>query len=187
MSCKKRKVLFFVASILVNTVCCAASLMLKDFNLLRIIGSYLAFFVVFLVTFKMPVTVQISAYLFCLFASSLGSVLGLYGTLYFYDKIVHYISGIVLSYLGFNLGERTLYKRQIKDNGVFLKNLFAFFFSCSCAAFWEIYEFSVDNIFGMQSQGDNSNTMGDIIAGVLGALTFALITVIVKKLKKNKI
>ena len=46
------------------------------------------------------------------------------------------------------------------------------FFSIAGAGIWEIYEFTADNLLGINMQGDNTNTMGDIISGTLGALTW---------------
>jgi uncharacterized membrane protein YjdF len=93
----------------------------------------------------------------------------------------------VLSFAGFYIAKALLNKKQIADNGNFAKNTIAVLFSCSCAAFWEIYEFTVDNLLGMESQGGNTNTMGDIVAGVLGAWSYlVLYTVINKKNILNK-
>lgn len=187
MNNKKVKLISIIVFIIANTACCALSFVKGDANVLRIIGSYVAFLAVAVLLWKFPISVQICTLAFVLLASSLGSVLCLYAKLNFFDKIVHYLSGIVLSFAGFYIAKALLNKKQITDNGDFAKNTVAFLFSCSCAAFWEIYEFSVDNLLGMESQGNNQNTMGDIIAGVLGAVTYLIVYVVVRKIKfKNK-
>ena len=187
MNNKKIKLISIFIFLIANTVCCALSVINGDANLLRIIGSYVAFAAVSILLWRFPLSVQISFLTFVLLASSLGSVLCLYAKLNFFDKIVHYLSGIVLAFAGFYIAKILLNKREIADNGDFFKNTIAFLFSCSCAAFWEIYEFTVDNLLGMESQGNNQNTMGDIIAGVLGAVTYLIVYVVVRRIKfKNK-
>ncbi len=183
MNNKKIKILIMAVCLVVNAVCCAVSCFYANANVLRIIGSFVAFLAVFVVTFKMPVWVFALSCLFAIIASSLGTLLGFYVTVNFYDKIVHYISGVILSIVGFFACEFVFNKRKINID-YFSKNLIAFLFSCSCAAFWEIYEFTVDAVFKMSTQGNNSNTMGDIVAGILGAVTFAVSAVLIKKLKK---
>lgn len=180
---KKRGILAVVA-LIVNTACCVLSFANNDGNVFRIIGSYVAFVAVAVLTLKLPLWVCAFAHIFVFFASSLGSVLCLYATIGFYDRIVHYLSGIVLGFAGFYVCELIFKAKHITDNGDFAKTLFAFLFSCACAAVWEIYEFTVDNVLGMQSQGDNFNTMGDIVAGVLGAVTYVLIVMLMNR--KNK-
>jgi uncharacterized membrane protein YjdF len=150
---------------------------------LRIIGSYVAFAAVSILLWRFPLSVQISFLTFVLLASSLGSVLEFYAVFNYFDKFVHYLSGIVLAFAGFYIAKILLNKREIADNGDFLKNTIAFLFSCSCAAFWEIYEFTVDNLLGMESQGNNQNTMGDIVAGVLGAVTYLALYIVINRKK----
>ncbi len=186
MNNKTVKFISIIVSLAVNTVCCAVSVIYGDANAFRIIGSYIAFLAVAVLLWKFPNLVQISCLSFVFLASSLGSVIGLYAKIAFFDKAVHYLSGVVLGLAGYYIAKAFMQKKQISDNGDFVKQTVAFLFSCSCAAFWEIYEFTVDNVLGMQSQGDNRNTMGDIVAGVLGAVTYLLLCFVVGKIKLKK-
>lgn len=186
MNNKKLRLISIFLFLVANTACCAASVINGDMNLLRIIGSFVAFAAVSVLLWKLPPSVQISFLTFVFLASSLGSVLCLYAKIDFFDKIVHYLSGIVLGYAGLYIAKTLLHKWGVADNGDFVKNTIAFLFSCSCAAFWEIYEFTVDNLLGMESQGDNRNTMGDIVAGVLGAATYLVLYVAINKKNKKK-
>ena len=181
MNNKSLKLIWIIAFLVANTVCCGISLLSGDANVFRIVGSYVAFLAVSVLLWRFPTFVQATCLAFVFLASPLGSVLGFYARFNYFDKFVHYLSGIVLAFLGFYIAKALLDKKQISDNGNFLKNTIAFLFSCSCAAFWEIYEFTVDNVLKMQSQGDNSNTMGDIVAGVLGAATYLVLYFIINK------
>ncbi len=185
MNNKKYKILVLCVALALNTACCVVSATFGEINIFRIVGSYVAFAAVGLLLWKFPMSVQILFLGFTLLASPLGSVLGLYASVPFYDKFVHYLSGIVLGLAGFYIAKKMLHKKQITDNDDFVKLTVAFLFSCSCAAFWEIYEFTVDNVLGMESQGNNANTMGDIVAGILGAVTFTVCKLITLKIKKK--
>lgn len=51
---------------------------------------------------------------------------------------------------------------------------FAFLFTVAMAGMWEIYEFTVDHLFGLHSQnGSLTDTMMDMICGTLGAVVVA--------------
>ena len=78
-----------------------------------------------------------------------------------------------------------LAKRQKTPAEPLLCRLFSLFFSAACAGFWEIYEFTADSLLGINMQGDNTNTMGDIIAGTLGALTWFLLQTAIQRRRKN--
>ena len=104
-------------------------------------------------------------------AAVLGSALNLYHYLGFYDKFVHYTSGIVLAEGGLILIHALAGRRHTPAEPL-LCRLFSMFFAIAGAGIWEIYEFTADNLLGINMQGDNTNTMGDIISGTLGALTW---------------
>ncbi len=182
---KNKHLLVLFAVLILNTACVVAAVCMGEANVFRIVGSYVAFLTVAVLSVKLPLSVGVSAHIFVFLASSLGSVLGLYATIDVYDRIVHYLSGIMLGFAGFYICKYIFEVKNITESKNFAKELFAFLFSSACAGFWEIYEFTVDNLLGMQSQGDNFNTMGDIVAGVLGALTYIILRVVIKKLNKT--
>jgi uncharacterized membrane protein YjdF len=60
--------------------------------------------------------------------------------------------------------------------------IFAFMFAVGIGALWEIFEFSMDSLFGMDMQkemrGDPSgltDTMWDLIVDILGALVISIL------------
>lgn len=182
----KVKIVISAISIVITFICTAIALMipLKTTNM-KIIGAFASIFLISIVTWKFPKRFYIIAILFHFFAASLGSVINLYRYLEFYDKIVHYLSGIILAEAGMIIITYIFKKHSLKNDNI-LKLLFAFFFSSACAGFWEIYEFTADNLLNINMQGGNSNTMGDIISGVLGALTYSTIMYAIYKRKSSK-
>lgn len=170
----KAKIITSAIALGVTAVCTVIAL-LSPLNTtsMKIIGSFASVAVISLAAWKFPMRFYILAMIFHFFAASLGSVINLYKYIGFYDKLVHYLSGIVLAEAGMIVIGYVFKKRSlINDHAV--KILFAFFFSASCAGFWEIYEFTADRLLNANMQGGNSNTMGDIISGVLGALTYSV-------------
>ena len=109
-------------------------------------------------------------------------MINLYKTLGFYDRFVHFLSGILLADAGMIIVSYLFRKCDLKSN-MLIKIPFAFFFSSACAGFWEIYEFTADTFINANMQGGNTNTMGDIVSGVLGAAAYSIISVIVYKKK----
>ena len=67
--------------------------------------------------------------------------------------------------------------QTIKKTKVYLlaEATFAFFFSSAFAGIWEIFEFTADRLAGGDMQRGMVDTVTDIIAGNLGALTYFLI------------
>lgn len=156
---------------------------------IQITGGFAAVLAVTIAAWRFPLRFYITALVFVVFAAPFGSVLNLYRLVPFYDKAVHYLSGILLAEAGVLIGGYIFRKYDLRPERMAVL-VFAFFFSCSCAGFWEIYEFLADTFLGADAQGENSNTMGDIISGVLGALSyfiaFVLIGNISGKKEKNK-
>lgn len=142
-----------------------------DPPVINIIGAYASSILVAAVLYKAPQHFFVLALCFDLLAAAFGSVLDLYRSIDGFDRFVHYLSGI-LAAEGGRLIMRYILKRYHENRLLLVQILFALFFSCACAAIWEIYEFSADQLIGTNMQGNNLNTMGDIVSGVLGALTY---------------
>lgn len=123
--------------------------------------------------FDLPIVI---AYLIFLFgAQFLGSVLDWY-RISWWDLLMHGISGAILAFLAIALYKKLVYQRadgQISSGFLFL---FILSFSALCGLLWETYEFSSDQLFGTVMQADNTDTMTDLISGMIGALIIALWT-----------
>lgn len=144
----------------------------------KLFGTFLSFIFIVLITFKLPERFYYLCLLFHFLSSSLGSVFNLYSNVSYYDRVIHFFSGIVLAY-----GGKILLSIILKTGTNSFCLLFAFIFSSACAGFWEIYEFTADNLLGTVLQGDNFNTMGDIVCGVSGALVYVVSVIFMQKIK----
>lgn len=113
----------------------------------------------------------------------LGEIHGYYTRFWWWDIALHSGSGFLLGIIGFLLVHVL---NETEDIGVHMKPgfvaFFAFMFAVGIGTLWEIFEFSMDSIFGTNMQkemlGDTSgltDTMWDLIVDALGAL---LITVL---------
>ncbi len=137
-----------------------------------VIGMLLAVGGVSLVLFRFPMTIYLPALVFVVLAGA-GSIYRMYDKLPGWDRFVHYFSGIVLGAIGYTGMSYLLKWRKMPQDEVLLL-LAAFVFAGMCAGAWEIGEFSADQLFGMEVQHGNTDTMGDIICGFLGGGTFCL-------------
>lgn len=178
----KFRIIISALGLLTTVICTLASIWTPiETTSVKIIGAFVSVFIVAAVTWKFPRRFFVFAIVFDIFAAAFGSVINLYKYLGFYDRFVHYLSGILLAEAGIIIISYIFEKRKIKrDIPVMLA--FSFFFSSACAGFWEIYEFTADNILNINMQGSNLNTMGDIVSGVLGAVTYLILSVLFRKL-----
>lgn len=177
----KFRLIISAAGLLITVICTILSVLTPiETTSVKIIGAFVSVIIVSAVTWKFPRRFFIFAIIFDIFAAALGSVINLYKYIGFYDRFVHYLSGIILAEAGIIIISYVFEKRKInKDIPVMLA--FSFFFSSACAGFWEIYEFTADNILNINMQGNNLNTMGDIVSGVLGAATYVIVSAICMK------
>lgn len=173
----KKRIIPLLLTAIALTICTAivttTNMGIPTFN---IIGAYCSLIAITILTYKMPIGIYNFSMFFIFIASALGTVLDLYRSIEIYDKLLHYVSGILMAMIGAYLME-CLYKKCRVENlqKVLLPTiLFAMFFSFSCAAFWEVYEFTADQLVHTKMQGVNLNTMGDIISGILGGLTYGI-------------
>lgn len=165
-----------------------------DQNLYRILIRLSVIPVIFLpkiinVTFKTKISdaSEIIYIIFVFIAHFLGSVINLYGKIYWYDNFTHYLSGIVVAFFALEL----LYKLDRYDSKkIFFTCLFIIAFNTMCASFWEFFEFISDNIFGKDAQNvlmtGVNDTMMDMILASLGSLTF-VITYIFEEFNNKKL
>jgi hypothetical protein len=130
---------------------------------------------------KMPVQIpaefHVLAVVFVFGALFLGEVRDFYARIWWWDIALHTFSGLLLGILGFllvyvlNENERV----DIHMRPRFVA-LFAFLFAVSVGALWEIFEFSMDRVFGttmqrpmFQDPSGLTDTMWDLVVDTLGA------------------
>lgn len=153
-------------------------------NLFFVYQSILVGATVFLIYFAdkklkiFTVSVYRLVMLFIFLSMYLGKIANLYDLIPIWDKILHFLSGLILTEIGIDV-----YKRLGGENNEKLQLFFAFLFAAASAGIWEIYEFTTDFLFSLTSQNNSlTDTMLDIIFGTLASL----IWIIIKKLIRQK-
>jgi len=129
-----------------------------------------------------PAELQLAAIGFVFASLFLGEIRDYYTRFWWWDILLHTLSGFLLGILGFLLVHimNEAEKIHVHMNPGFVA-FFAFMFALGVGALWEIFEFSMDLFFGMNMQkpmfGDPSgltDTMCDLIVDALGALIISV-------------
>lgn len=130
-----------------------------------------------------PPQLQLLAVIFVFATLFLGEVYDYYNRFWWWDIALHASSGFLLGILGFLLvhvmNETERLDLHMKPGFV---AFFAFLFALGVGTVWEIFEFSMDGLFGMNMQkpmlGDPSgltDTMWDLVVDALGALVISVL------------
>lgn len=130
-----------------------------------------------------PQEFELLAVIFVFASLFLGEVHEYYTRFWWWDIALHTGSGLLLGILGFLLvyilNESDQIDLHMKPGFV---AFFAFLFAIGIGMLWEIFEFSMDNLFGTNMQkgmlGDPSgltDTMWDLIVDTLGALVISVL------------
>ncbi len=136
---------------------------------------------------KLPNELNLIAILFIYFSLYLGEIHKYYTKLWWWDIILHTSSGIVLGFIGFGV-LFILYKRQKVNASPIILAIFSFCFALAIGSVWEIFEFSMDQFFGLNMQKSGlRDTMWDLIVDSGGALIASAIGFIYLKTGKKGI
>lgn len=121
--------------------------------------------------FSLPHIFEALAALFIYMALFLGEVHGYYERFWWWDAVLHVGSGFLLGLLGFLLVYVLNENKEVQlDLSPGFMCLFAFMFAMGIGALWEIFEYAMDQIFGMNMQKSGlHDTMWDLIVDALGA------------------
>ena len=124
----------------------------------------------------------------------LGEVHGYYTRYWWWDIALHSGSGFLLGIVGFLLVHVL---NETEEIGMHMKPgfvaFFAFLFAVGIGVLWEIFEFAIDQLFGMNMQKPMLNdpsgltdTMWDLIVDTLGALVITMLGYGYIKTAKNR-
>ena len=124
-----------------------------------------------------PPELEALALLFVFAALFLGEVRGYYVRFWWWDLVLHSASGFLLGIVGFLL---VYVLNEKEDLALHMKPgfvaLFAFMFAVGLGALWEIFEFAMDSLFGLNMQKSGVvDTMWDLIVDTAGALLIAIL------------
>jgi hypothetical protein len=130
-----------------------------------------------------PPEFEVLAVVFVFAALFLGEIHSYYERFWWWDIALHTSSGLLMGILGFLL----VYVLNESENAdihmrAHFVALFAFLFAVTVGTLWEIFEFAMDQLLGMNMQkpmlGDPSgltDTMWDMIVNALGALAISVL------------
>ena len=124
-------------------------------------------------------------YIFIFFAHFLGSIMNFYDLLIGYDKVMHFLSGMLSAFIAFIL---LVHMKHYKKKDHIFTILFVIAITLSIASLWEFYEFTFDNLFNKDAQNVVStgvnDTMWDMIMAFFGSLV--VIVEYIREIIKNK-
>jgi len=122
---------------------------------------------------NLPWEIDLSITLVVFAHAFLGSFLGWYHRVPFFDKVLHFGSTAMISILSFMIYYTFYFIGRIRLSHGFL------FFSIvltalGLGAFWEIIEFAIDKMLGMRMQPGLDDTMFDLIMDTCGGIAAAI-------------
>lgn len=130
----------------------------------------------------LPFTLDLGMVLFIFLTLFLGGVGRLYDYIPFWDKFLHFQSGLLLGATGFVLVYILNENKKLKlDLSPIFVSIFAVTFSLSIGVIWEMFEFAGDAYFSAHLthhilwQTNNADTMWDLIADGAGALIVSVV------------
>ncbi len=127
---------------------------------------------------------------FVLASTLLGKGLGMYESIWWWDDMLHVLSGVLLVLLGLAMMPSVIQRHSLKLSPFFIV-IFVFCFATTIEVAWEIFEFTIDALLatswqrwdhapsaiamGWPYQGSGlRDTMTDLILGEIGALLAAV-------------
>ena len=124
-----------------------------------------------------PPEFEVLAVVFAYASLFLGEVHGYYIRFWWWDVVLHIGSGFLLGILGFLL---VYVLNEVESVDLHMRPrfvaLFAFMFAVGMGALWEIFEFGMDQLFGLNMQKSGLvDTMWDLIVDTGGAIVISLL------------
>jgi len=127
--------------------------------------------------FRFPVELDLAVILMVYAGIFLGEVHGYYSLFWWWDGLLHAISGVLLGITGFLLVYvlNTSEKINLNLRPSFVA-IFSVGFAVTLGVIWEIFEFAMDYFLGTNLQESGLvDTMWDLILDLLGALLAAIL------------
>lgn len=126
---------------------------------------------------RIPPEFEVLAVVFAYASLFLGEVHGYYIRYWWWDVVLHIGSGFLLGILGFLL---VYVLNEVENVDLHMRPrfvaLFAFMFAVGMGTLWEIFEFSMDQVFGLNMQKSGLiDTMWDLIVDAGGAVVISLL------------
>lgn len=173
---KKINIGIIVLTIILNTIFLGLTIFDKfESNILVCFSLY---FIVFLPTiirklFKIKIasSIELAFLVFIFLAQLLGSVMHFYEFIFWYDSFVHFISGMLTALLALLL---LLLFKKYNSKSLGFNIIYMISITLMVASFWELFEFTADNLLGGDAQRVIAtgvrDTMKDMICALLGCI-----------------
>lgn len=142
----------------------------------------------------LPNNVVYFYWFFLVISVFLGTSLHMISIISFWDKILHSVSPMVLTALGYGLIGFFMKDADISKTSPWLFLLFGFAFAGVCGVFWEFWEFLCDTVANMNLQRYATSagkllvgraalmdTMGDLLTNTVGALLMGIFAAVQSK------
>ena len=124
---------------------------------------------------RIPRIFSFSIALFMYATLFLGEIHGFYNEFWWWDVALHSFSAFGFGLLGLILLLILFRKEKVKASPLLL-SVFSFSFALAIGSLWEVFEFTVDQLFGLNTQKSGlMDTMSDIIIDAMGASIAAII------------
>lgn len=120
----------------------------------------------------LPVRYEMVIVLFVFASMFLGEFVDAYERYWWWDKLLHLSSGVIIGYVGFII-LHVLYLRGKINLSPIMIAFFTLSVGLASACVWEILEFTSDNLIGTTMQHNNTDTMIDMILAAIGSLAAA--------------
>lgn len=133
----------------------------------------------------LPFTYEVGLILFVFLSLIAGEYLDLYGKFLWWDDMLHFVSGLVVGYIGL-LALHIDDAKKKAVSGPWFAAVFVFSLVFTSAAVWEVFEFLVDQLAHGHMQYGLTDTMVDIIDAGVGAFTMALVGFLYYKFSRGK-
>ena len=115
---------------------------------------------------ELPDAMITAIYSFIVVAMFLADELSFYSKILYLDKLEHLASGVILFCFAKAIYDHITANDDPKSSNTLIPILFCTFFAIAMAGCWEILEFSLDHLLGLNCQrGSLWDTMTDIICG----------------------
>ncbi len=101
-----------------------------------------------------PNTLEIIILLFIFSAEILGEINNFYGTIPYWDKILHTLNGFLCAGVGFSLFDLLNRNMESFNASPLFLAILSFCFSMTIGVLWEFFEFGTDNFFNVDMQKD---------------------------------
>ncbi len=146
-------------------------------NWLAVLVSSLTTFSVFYIirlnsriNFRLPSSIIVLAIFFIYASLFLGEAFKFYEKFWWWDIILHASSALGFGLIGMIILIALFRGDKLKASPVVI-SMFAFAFAVAIGALWEIFEFTMDQTFGLNMQKSGlRDTMTDLIVDMIGAL-----------------